>query len=47
MNGPDYAHWHGFFQMFQVFKDMQAIYKHRIETGKVEEMSPVMDTGPL
>ena len=23
MGGPDYAHWHGFFQIFQVYKDME------------------------
>ncbi|RMD58790.1 MAG: beta-ketoacyl-ACP synthase, partial [Nitrospirae bacterium] len=23
MDGPDYAHWHGFFQIFQIYKDMQ------------------------
>ncbi len=47
MNGPDYAHWHGFFQVFQVYKDMQKIYEYRIKTGKIEELSHVMSTGPL
>lgn len=46
MNGPDYAHWHGFFQVFQVYKDMQDIYNNRIRTGKIEEMSSVMNSGP-
>jgi hypothetical protein len=47
MNGPDYAHWHGFFQVFQVYKDMQDIYEYRIENNKIEDLSPVMSTGPL
>ena len=46
MNGPDYAHWHGFFQMFQVFKDMQDIHDWRIKNNKIEELSTVMSTGP-
>lgn len=46
MNGPDYAHWHGFFQVFQVHKDMKAIYDYRIKTGKIEELSHVMSTAP-
>jgi len=47
MNGPDYAHWHGFFQVFQVYSDMKAIYDLRIKTGKIEEISTVMSSGPL
>jgi len=46
MNGPDYAHWHGFFQVFQVYKDMQAIYDYRIKHNKIEEVSSVMNSGP-
>ena len=46
MNGPDYAHWHGFFQIFQVYKDMQAIYDYRIKHGEIEELSTVMNSGP-
>lgn len=46
MNGPDYTHWHGFFQMFQVLGDMKAIYEYRLEHGKIEELSPVMSSGP-
>ena len=46
MNAPDYAHWHGFFQVMQVFKDMQAIHDYRMKNGKIEEMSHVMSTGP-
>jgi hypothetical protein len=47
MNGPDYAHWHGFFQMFQMYKDLQAIYDWRIKNNRIEEMSHVMSTGPI
>ncbi len=46
MDGPDYAHWHGFFQLFQVFKDMQNIYEWRIKHGKIEELSTVMSSAP-
>lgn len=47
MNGPDYAHWHGFFQVFQIYKDMEDLYEYRIRNKKIEELSPVMSTGPL
>lgn len=47
MNGPDFAHWHGFFQLFQVYKDMQAIYEYRMANGKIEELSTVMSSGPV
>jgi len=47
MNAPDYAHWHGFFQMFQVYQDMENIYKQRLKTGNVEEVSTVVSSGPL
>lgn len=46
MNGPDYAHWHGFFQVFQVYKDMQDLYEYRIKNNKIEELSTVMSPGP-
>ncbi len=46
MDGPDYAHWHGFFQLFQVFKDMQDIYEWRIKNNKIEPLSPVMSSAP-
>ncbi|RLD92649.1 MAG: beta-ketoacyl-ACP synthase, partial [Aquificota bacterium] len=46
MDGPDYAHWHGFFQLFQVFKDMQAIYNYRVKHNKIEELSHVMSSAP-
>ena len=47
MNGPDYSHWHGFFQVFQIVKDMEDLYEHRVKTGKIETLSPVMSTGPI
>ncbi|KAF1074089.1 Hydroxylamine oxidoreductase [Halodesulfovibrio sp. MK-HDV] len=47
MNGPDYSHWHGFFQVFQVYKDMEDLYNWRIKNNKIEDLSPVMSTGPI
>ena len=46
MNAPDYAHWHGTFQMFQLYKDMEDLYDYRIKNNKIEEISPVMSTAP-
>ncbi len=46
MNAPDYAHWHGFFQLFQVYQDMENIYNQRLETGKVEKYSRVISSAP-
>ncbi len=46
MGAPDYAHWHGFFQVFQVYQDMENIYNVRLKTGKVEELSSVMSSAP-
>ena len=46
MNAPDYAHWHGFFQLFQAYQDMENIYNKRLKTGKVEEYSPVISSAP-
>ncbi len=46
MNAPDYAHWHGFFQVFQVYQDMQNIYKMRLESGRIEKYSPVISSAP-
>jgi len=46
MNAPDYAHWHGFFQVFQVYQDMENIYKERLETGKIEKYSRVISSAP-
>ena len=47
MNGPDYAHWHGFFQVFQVYKDLQQIHDYRMKNNKIETLSTVMNSGPL
>ncbi len=46
MNAPDYTHWHGTFQMFQVYKDMEDIYNYRIKNNKIEELSTVMSSAP-
>ncbi len=46
MNAPDYAHWHGFFQMQQVYKDMENIYDFRMKNNKIEELSTVMSSAP-
>ncbi|WP_457755975.1 multiheme c-type cytochrome [Thermodesulfatator indicus] len=46
MGGPDWSHWHGFFQIFQLYKDIEDLYNYRIKHGKIEELSPVMSTGP-
>ena len=37
MNAPDYAHWHGFFELQQDLYKLEAIYNKRIETGQIEE----------
>ncbi len=47
MNAPDYAHWHGFFQVMQVYKDREDISNWRIQHNKVEALRTVMSTGPL
>ena len=36
MGGPDYAHWHGFFELQQDLYKLQDIYQTRIETGEIE-----------
>lgn len=46
MNAPDYAHWHGFFQMFQIYKDMEDIHAYRLKNNRIEELSTVMSTAP-
>ncbi|MBE2984709.1 beta-ketoacyl-ACP synthase [Campylobacter sp. RM9344] len=35
MNAPDYAHWHGVFEVKNDIRKLRKIYKERIETGKV------------
>jgi len=35
-----------FFQIFQVYYDMENIYKQRLKNNKIEEMSTVMSTAP-
>ena len=37
MGGPDYAHWHGFFELMQDMYKIKRIYKNRMESGKIEE----------
>ena len=37
MGGPDYAHWHGSFEVMQDLKELQKIYKARLKSGKIEE----------
>ncbi len=37
MGGPDYAHWHGFFELMQDMYEIKRIYKKRMETGKIED----------
>ncbi len=36
MGGPDWAHWHGFFDLQQDIYKLQDIYNNRIETGEIE-----------
>jgi hypothetical protein len=36
MNGPDYSHWHGVFELQQNIRELQTIYDHRIKTGSIE-----------
>jgi hypothetical protein len=37
MGAPDWAHWHGFFELQQDLYDLEAIYNKRIETGQIED----------
>lgn len=37
MGAPDYAHWHGFFELQQDMYKLEQIYNQRIETGKIED----------
>ncbi len=36
MGGPDWAHWHGFFELQQMLYELQNIYNERMETGVVK-----------
>ena len=36
MGAPDYAHWHGFFELQQDLYKLEEIYKKRIESGTIE-----------
>ena len=36
MGGPDYAHWHGVFELQYDLAEMKTIYKKRIESGKID-----------
>lgn len=36
MGAPDYAHWHGFFELQQDLYKLEQIYKKRIEAGEIE-----------
>ena len=37
MAGPDWAHWHGFFELQQDLYKLEKIYKKRMKTGKIED----------
>ncbi len=37
MGAPDWAHWHGFFELQQMLDKMQDIYNYRMETGEIEK----------
>jgi len=36
MGAPDYAHWHGFFELQQDLYKLEGIYEKRLETGEIE-----------
>lgn len=36
MGAPDWAHWHGFFELQQDLYKLKSIYKKRLKTGKIE-----------
>jgi len=36
MGAPDYAHWHGFFELQQLLYDLEAIHEKRISTGTID-----------
>lgn len=37
MNGPDYAHWHGVFELQQDIRELKKIYEKRIKENKIED----------
>ncbi len=37
MGAPDYAHWHGFFELQQDLYKLEGIYEKRMTTGKIED----------
>ena len=37
MGGPDYAHWHGVFELQQDLYKLKDIYNKRIKSGKIED----------
>ena len=37
MAGPDYAHWHGVFELQQDMYKLKDIHDKRIKTGKIED----------
>lgn len=36
MEGPDYSHWHGVFQLQQSLRILKVIYNQRMKTGKID-----------
>jgi hydroxylamine dehydrogenase len=36
MGAPDYAHWHGFFELQQDLYKLKQIYQQRMESGAIE-----------
>ena len=36
MGAPDYAHWHGFFELQQDLYKLEGIHKKRMESGEIE-----------
>ncbi|MCF6277404.1 MAG: cytochrome c3 family protein [Anaerolineales bacterium] len=40
MGAPDWAHWHGFFQLQQKLNLATAIYEQRMATGEIETAAP-------
>jgi hypothetical protein len=36
MGAPDYAHWHGFFELQQDLYELEQIHARRLETGRIE-----------